>query len=179
MRKAELERTKLPKVLPCGLSASWKHMPTSISKTKRQFYLKPTTCSRMFFVRKPSIIISRLQRCITKPLQPHYSVQWLRHQFSVVSVPINEAEYDLRNQNKLCSIDVFDTLEKLFRGIDGPYRYNAKKKELTNITRLGYIKHPDESDDINFDDRLEEMRHEIQSELHDIQEKLTIVISRR
>jgi hypothetical protein len=82
------------------------------------------------------------------------------------------------NQKKECSIDVFDTLEKLFRGIDGPYRFNAKKKGLANIT-LGHIKQLDESDDINFDDRLEEMRHEIQSELRDIQEKLTIVISRR
>lgn len=94
-------------------------------------------------------------------------------------VSTSQGEYSLGNQNKECSIDLFDTLEKLFRGIDGPYRYNAKKKELAYITRLGHIKHPDESDDINFDDRLEEMRYEIQSELRDIQEKLTIVISRR
>jgi len=133
----------------------------------------------MSSVRKPSIILSKVQRCIAQPLQPRYSVQWLRHQVSAVSVSTSHGDYDLGNQNKECLIDVFDTLEKLFRGIDGPYRYSAKKKELANITQLGHIKHDDESDDIIFDDKLEEMRHEIQSELRDIQEKLTIVISRR
>ena len=154
-------------------------MPNLDFEAKRQFYLKPASCSRMSFVRKSSIILSRVQRCIAQPLQPRYPVQWHRRQFSVASVPTSQCDYDPGSKKKECPIDVFDTLEKLFRGIDGPYQYNAKKKGLTNITQLGYIKHLNESDDTIFDDKLEEMRHEIQSELRDIQEKLTIVISRR
>jgi len=145
-------------------------------ESKRQFYLKPAACTRMSFVRKPSIILSSVQRCIAHSLQPRSSVQWLRHQFSAASVSTTQGDHDLRNQYP---VDVFDTLEKLFRGIDGPYRYNAKKKRLANITRLGYVKNPDDCDDPSFDERLEEKRYEIQSELRDIQEKLTIVISRR
>lgn len=133
----------------------------------------------MSFARKPSIVLLRLQRCTVQSFRPLRSIQWLRHQSLIARASAAQSDHDLGNRNKDGHIDAFDTLDKLFRGIGGPYEYNAKKKGLAYITRLGYVKDLDESDGIIFDDRLEEMRHEIQSQLRDIQEKLTIVISRR
>lgn len=135
----------------------------------------------MSLVRNPQILCSRTTSCIRTSLKRFTSTQlhlW-RTPISIDSTVQDDTRYS--NSAPTTQLDTFDTITKLYRGTEPQYHeaIDDQKKSARYVTQVGFVHQLSDITDSDIEVRLEELHDQIHEKLRNIEEELTVTVSRR
>lgn len=134
----------------------------------------------MSFVQTRHFLCTKASAYLVQSLRRLSLTQWLRWHFTAATNSTVHDDNSPSISTPADHLDTFDTLDKLYRGaehLSDHEAYGLKRRD-EYTSRLGFIHQLSSPSEIHLDTRLQELRDQIQRQLRDIKEELTVVIFR-